>query len=49
MDQNDLICIDHAPAKRSGCSLPAAEMLDARYAAGEVNREAYLQRKRERS
>ncbi len=49
MNQNDLICIDHAPAKRSGRSLPAAEMLDARYAAGEVDRGAYLQRKREMS
>ena len=49
MNQNDLIRIDHAPAKRSGCSLPAAAMLDARYAAGELDRETYLQRNREMS
>ena len=42
MNQNDLIRIDHAPAKRSGCSLPAAEMLDARYAAGEVDLDASI-------
>ncbi len=49
MDENDLICIDHAPPKRFGCGLSATEMLDAGYAAAEVGREAYLQRNSEMS